>query len=97
MSIINIDLTKKSIGNQSAIFFKKEEFILNQNNQNPFVLSNNAKQDSETVHLNGLLLKAKNPNSDYSLSNKTLNLNIETNIGDLLTIAYATADTNGSE
>lgn len=90
MSIINVDLNKRSNGNKQTILFKKEEYILTENNQNVFTLSYEIQENSETVHLNGLLLKSKHPNSDYNISNQTLNINIETHVSDLITIAYAT-------
>ena len=93
MSIINIDLTKAKRSDRNIVF-KKEEFTLDSNGQNTFTLSHEVQSDSETVHLNGLLLKSKTPNSDYSILNQTLNINIETHISDLITIAYATVVLN---
>lgn len=90
MSIINIDLTKRTTVNKDNIAFKKEEFILNQNNENTFTLSHEVKENSETVHLNGLLLKSKGADSDYTILDQILTINIETHISDLITIAYAT-------
>ena len=96
MSIINIDLTKRTTIRNNKIIFKKEEYILTQNDHNAFALSHEVQEDSETVHLNGLLLKTKNPNSDYTISNQTLTISIQTHIGDLITIAYATTVQNSN-
>lgn len=70
-----------------AEVYEKQFFVLNQGDVS-LILNSSPKENSEIVSLNGVLLHSSQPTPDYTISNQTLNLNFETETGDLLMITY---------
>lgn len=67
--------------------YEKQLFVLN-TGDSTIMLSSSPKQNSETISLNGVILHSDISQPDYTISNKTLNLNFETETGDLLRVTY---------
>ena len=90
MSIYNIDLTGVSSNIKPTFILQREEFEVTSENQIELNLLNEVVSSSEKVFLNGVLLNKEAPYDDYIVSNNKIIFNINTEIGDSLTVTYTT-------
>lgn len=90
MSIQNVDLTGLSSSPTGRTLSKREEFIATEN-QNLISLTSEIIESSELIYINGILLHKEEPYADYSVNLNTITMNIELNIGDVITVAYNTS------
>ena len=90
MSIYNIDLTGFTFDPKDQPEHKREEFEIQNENQSEISLLKTIISSSEKVFLNGVLLNKNAPYDDYIVNNNKIIFNINTEIGDLLTVTYST-------
>ena len=90
MSILNVNLTGLSSSPAGRTLSKREEFVATEN-QTLINLNSEIIESSELVYINGILLHKEEPYADYSVNLSTITMNIQLNIGDVITVAYSTS------